>query len=157
MAFRAPGDQEQAGLPLVEEKPQMNKPCPFCGDQFAVTDTLISAGGKPGRFRVQCRDCGGATKWHDTEEQAWAAWDNRHVKLSPELAVFIFNANAFAYEGRLYIRNEQSGFCYAQKEFRGSLKRIGKKDFLSAAQKAAIAQAERVNTECEKTAGKVQA
>jgi hypothetical protein len=78
------------------------------------------------------------------------------VKLSPELEVFIFNQDAFVYEGRLYIRNKQSGYCFAQKEFRGNMKRISKKDFLSTAQEATIAQAERTNTECEKTVGKVK-
>jgi hypothetical protein len=78
------------------------------------------------------------------------------VKLSPDLEVCIFNANAFAYKGRLYIRNEQSSYCFAQKEFRGNLKRISKSDFLSAARDAAVARAEQVNMECEKTMGKAK-
>jgi hypothetical protein len=56
----------------------------------------------------------------------------------------------------LHIRDKQSGYCFAQKEFRGNLKRIGKKDFLSAAQKAVIAQAERANSNYEKTTGRVK-
>jgi Lar family restriction alleviation protein len=134
----------------------VNKACPFCGSSNAIIDTLNYSSGNPGKFRVQCQDCGGATKWHDAAVEAWAAWNNRYVKLSPELEVFIFNENAFALKGRLYIRNEQSGYCFAQKEFRGAMKRISKKDFLATAQEAAIAQAERVNTECEKTTGKME-
>jgi Lar family restriction alleviation protein len=129
---------------MDKEKTQMNELCPFCGDRRAKTDTLnYTNSGKPGRFRVQCQDCGATTRWYDTEEQAWAAWNNRYIKLSPELEVFIFNSDAFVYEGLLYVRNKQSGYCFAQKEFRGALKRIKKSDFLSAAHNAAAAQAER--------------
>jgi Lar family restriction alleviation protein len=141
---------------VVKEKTQVNELCPFCGDRYAKIDTLNYTSGKPGRFRVQCQDCGAATRWYDTEEQAWAAWNNRYIKLSPELEVFIFNLDAFVYEGLLYIHNKQSGYCFAQKEFRGAMKRIKKSDFLSAAHSAAVAQAERTNTECEKTTGKVK-
>jgi Lar family restriction alleviation protein len=131
---------------MVEEKTPVNEHCPFCGDK-ARADTLNYISGKPGRSRIQCKDCGAATRWHDTEEQAWGAWNNRHVKLSPDLEVLILNQNAFIYEGRLYIRNKESGYCFAQKEFRGDLSRISKKDFLLTADKAVSAQAERTNTE----------
>ena len=134
----------------------MNEPCPFCGDKTAKADTLNYTNGKPGRFRIQCRDCGGATRWHETAEEAWQAWNKRHVKLSPELEGFVFSADAFVYEARLYIRNKQSGYCFAQKEFSGDLKLISKKDFLLTADKAVSAQAERANTEYEKAAGKVK-
>jgi Lar family restriction alleviation protein len=134
----------------------MPKACPFCGDQHPAIDTLNYTSGKPGKFRVQCQDCGAATKWFDTEEQAWGAWNKRYIKLSPELAVFVFNPDAFVYDGLLHIRDKQSGYCFAQKEFRGNLKRIGKKDFLSAAQLAVIAQAERANSSYEKTTGRVK-
>jgi Lar family restriction alleviation protein len=140
---------------VVEEQTPVNKSCPFCGD-YAILDTPNHTSGKPVRFRVKCRDCEAATKWFDTEERAWAAWDNRYIKLCPGLTVAIFNSDAFVYEGLLYIRNEQSGYCFAQKKFRGDLKRISKKDFLLTSQKAVIAQAERVNTEYEKTTGKMK-
>jgi Lar family restriction alleviation protein len=132
------------------------KICPFCGGRHAIIDTLNYTSGKPGKFRAKCRDCGAASKWYDAEDQAWAAWNNRYVKLSPELSVFIFNTDAFVYEGLLYIRNKQSDCCFGQKEFRGGLKRISKKAYLFASQKAAAAQAERTNTEYEKTTGKAE-
>jgi Lar family restriction alleviation protein len=141
---------------MVKTQTPVNEPCPFCGDRCAKIDTLNYTSGKPGRFRVQCQDCGGATKWHSTEEDAWKAWNNRFVKLSLELEVFIFNSDAFAYKGRLYIRDRPSLYCFAQKEFRGPLKRIKKSDFLSAYQEATIVQAERTNTECEKTVRQVK-
>jgi Lar family restriction alleviation protein len=141
---------------MVKAQTPVNEVCPFCGDQYARIDTLNYTSGKPSKFRVQCQDCGGATKWYDTEELAWAAWNKRYVKLNPELEVLILNQDAFIYKGRLYMRNKQSGYCYAQKEFRGALKRISKKEFLAAYQEAVIAQAERTNTECEKTTGKVK-
>jgi Lar family restriction alleviation protein len=134
----------------------VNEPCPFCGKKAVAADTLNYTSGKPARFRVKCQICGGSTKWHDTEEEAWKAWNNRFVKLNPGLEVFIFNSDAFAYKGRLYIRDRPSLYCFAQKEFRGPLTRIKKSDFLSAYQEAAIAQAERTNTECEKILGKVK-
>jgi Lar family restriction alleviation protein len=133
----------------------MNEPCPFCGEKPLV-DTLNYTSGKPGRFRIECYGCGANTRWCDTEDEAWKAWNSRYVKLSPELEVLIFNSDAFAYKGRLYIRDKPSLYCFTQKEFRGALKRIAKSDFLSAYQEAAIAQAERANTECKKTARKVK-
>jgi hypothetical protein len=44
------------------------------------------------------------------------------------------------YERLLYIRSKPSLYCYAQKEFRGGLKRIKKSDFISAYQET-VAQA----------------
>jgi Lar family restriction alleviation protein len=141
---------------MVTGKTPVNEPCPFCGDRYAKIDTLNYTSGKPGRFRVQCRNCGGATKWHNTGEDAWKAWNSRYVKLSPELEAFIFNPDAFVYKGRLYIRERPSLYCFAQKEFRGALKRIKKSDFISTCQEAALARAEQVNTECKKTVVKVK-
>jgi Lar family restriction alleviation protein len=134
----------------------VNKPCPFCGNPRAIIEPLNYSSGKPGRFRVKCRDCGGATQWFDAAEQAWGAWNKRSVELSPELKVLIINSDTFIYEGLLYLRNKQSGYCLAQKEFRGSLKQVSEKDFLSTSQKAEIARAERAHTEDEKTTGKVE-
>jgi Lar family restriction alleviation protein len=139
---------------MVEEKTPVNEPCPFCGSQ-GKSDTLNYASGKPGKYRIQCQDCGGATRWYETAEEAWQAWNKRYVKPSPELEVFVFNQDAFVYEARLYIRNKESGYCFTQKEFRGDLKRISKKDFLLAANAASNAQAERTNAEYGKT-GKVK-
>ena len=141
---------------VASQKTPVNEPCPFCGKKTAAVDTLNYTSGKPGKFRVQCQDCGGATKWHETKDEAWDAWNRRYVKLSPELAVFVFNSDAFVCEGRLFYRDKQSGYCFAQQEVRGDLKRISKKDFLLAADRAAVAQAERTNTEYEKTTGKAQ-
>ena len=142
---------------MVTEKAPLNTHCPFCGSKTAGVDPINYASGDPARFRIKCRDCGGATKWYDTKEEAWKAWNRRYVKLRPELEVLILNRDTCIYKGRLYIRNKQSGYCYAQKEFRGDLKRIKKGDFLSAYQEAVNAQAERTNTEYEKTTGKVKA
>jgi hypothetical protein len=64
---------------MVEEKKPVNKRCPFCRERAQV-DTLNHTSGKPGRFRIQCRDCGGATKWYDTEDEAWNAWNARYKK-----------------------------------------------------------------------------
>jgi Lar family restriction alleviation protein len=55
----------------------MSLPCPFCGREHAVIDTMNYASGKPGRFRIQCQECGASTRWFDTEEAAWEAWDTR--------------------------------------------------------------------------------
>jgi hypothetical protein len=71
--------------------------------------------------------------------------------------MLIINANMFIYKGLLYSRDKQSGYCFAQKEFRGALKRIKNSEFISAHQEAVIVQAERMNTECEKSLGKVKA
>jgi hypothetical protein len=141
---------------MVTEKAPLNTHCPFCGSKAAGVDPINYASGDTARLRIQCRDCGGATKWYDTAEEAWKAWSRRYVKICNELQVFIFNPDAFVYRGLLYIRNRPYIYCYAQKEFRGDLKRISKKDFLSAYQEAVNAQAERTNTEYEKTTGKVK-
>jgi len=53
--------------------------CPFCGNGAAI-DTLKYAGGKPAKFRAQCQKCGASTGWHDTEPEAWKAWDMRYAK-----------------------------------------------------------------------------
>jgi Lar family restriction alleviation protein len=50
--------------------------CPFCGAHGSI-DTLNRANGIPGSYRVQCSGCGAVTKWCDTEEAAWAAWNIR--------------------------------------------------------------------------------
>jgi hypothetical protein len=85
-----------------------------------------------------------------------AAWKIRHVTMCNELTAFVINQDMFIYKARMHIRNKQSGCCFAQKTFRGPLKRIKKSDFLSAAQSAATAQAEQVNTGYEQTTGKVK-
>jgi endogenous inhibitor of DNA gyrase (YacG/DUF329 family) len=50
--------------------------CPFCGAHGAI-DTLNRANGTPGVYRVQCPECGSATRWFGTAEAAWAAWGIR--------------------------------------------------------------------------------
>jgi len=59
----------------------MNKhqDCPFCGNAAAI-DTLKYAGGRSAKFRAQCQKCGASTGWHDTEPEAWKAWDTRYAK-----------------------------------------------------------------------------
>jgi Lar family restriction alleviation protein len=54
----------------------MTRNCPFCGKKAAV-DTLKYTGGRPAMYRVQCLECRAATKWYDTEEAAWEAWNKR--------------------------------------------------------------------------------
>jgi Lar family restriction alleviation protein len=61
---------------VAPQETPVNALCPFCGNKGAI-DTLNYASGDPGRFRIQCRECGGATKWHETAEQAWDAWNRR--------------------------------------------------------------------------------
>jgi Lar family restriction alleviation protein len=51
--------------------------CPFCGKERAAIDTFNYVGGKPYRYRVQCQECGANTRWYETEEQAWEAWNTR--------------------------------------------------------------------------------
>jgi Lar family restriction alleviation protein len=131
------------------------KECPFCGTKRASEDTLYFISlGKAGRFRIQCQECGVNTRWYEDAEEAWRAWNDRHVKMCGQLAAFIVNQDVFIYDALMYMRNKQSGYCFAQKKFRGPMKRIKKSDFLSAAQSAAIAQAERANAEYERAARK---
>jgi sarcosine oxidase delta subunit len=57
--------------------------CPFCGNQAAI-DTLNHANGRPVAYRVQCPNCGAATRWCTTEAEARTAWriraKNREAK-----------------------------------------------------------------------------
>ena len=89
----------------------MNRPCPFCGSSAAAADTLNYAGGRPGRFRIQCQDCGGATKWHEEKDGAWDAWNRRPEALLPE-NIFVCG-DLFVHKGLVHARNPQTGFCYA--------------------------------------------
>jgi hypothetical protein len=73
------------------------------------------------------------------------------------METLIINEDTFIHKGLLYSRDRKSGYCFAQKDFRGPLRRIRKSDFLSACQEVAIVRAERTNAECEKTLGKVKA
>jgi Lar family restriction alleviation protein len=104
---------------MDEKKIPLKEPCPFCGDKPARVDTFNYTSGKPARYRIQCQNCGSATKWYETADEAWQAWGKRYIKLGPELAVFVFNTDAFVYEGRLYYRDKNSGYCFAQKDFGG--------------------------------------
>jgi Lar family restriction alleviation protein len=111
--------------------------CPFCGKDKIVIDTFNYISGKPFRFRAQCHGCGAATRWHETKEEAWAAWNMRPAAKVPDTA--LFNKNLFFFQGNLYARNPQNEFC-----FKGS-KRIKKTDYLLA------------YADCAKAAGKVTA
>ena len=115
----------------------MTKHCPFCGKRNAAIDTLNCAGGKPAKFRVQCRECLAATRWCDTEAGAWEVWERRET----EIVNFVISRDVFILNNLLYIRNRPTGNCTAQKEFRGKLVRIKEKVFLEACE------------ECEKAAG----
>ncbi|GHU82800.1 hypothetical protein FACS189468_7390 [Spirochaetia bacterium] len=116
-----------------------NRECPFCGSHNIIIDTLNYTSGKPGKYRVQCQGCLAITRWYDTPEQAWEKWNTRSAKGPAQIAGdFVFNDDAFIHESRLYYRNNP-GYCYAQKEFRGDMKRIGKALWLEAQKKCTAA------------------
>jgi Lar family restriction alleviation protein len=135
----------------------MIKNCPFCGDQYAAIEPLNRTSGRPPILRVQCRKCGANTRWFATEAEAWSAWNSRHHadKGNTIENIFIFNTDNFVYNSLLYQRNGKTGYCYAQKEFRGDMKRISKSEFLLKAEEAASRQLERANAEVADTLGKV--
>jgi Lar family restriction alleviation protein len=117
--------------------------CPFCGHDSAIIDTLNYTSGKPGRFRVLCPNCGAASAWHDTEEGAVAAWNNR-VWMRKAVAnwkqnMFI-NKDLFVYKSALYARNMTTGFCFCDNGA-GKFKRIKRAVYLFA------------YADCEKIAG----
>jgi Lar family restriction alleviation protein len=119
--------------------------CPFCGVNRVVIDTLNhhkALGTGPFRFRVQCQDCGAATRWCDTEEQAWEAWNTRRPPGKKKSANFFICKDLFFFKGATYARNPQTEFCYIGDE--GGYKRIKKADYLKA------------YAECAKAAGKVK-
>jgi hypothetical protein len=136
----------------------MSTPYPFCGDQHAKIDPLNYTSGKPGRFRVQCQRCGANTRCFDTEAEAWSSWNSRcHPDKGNTIEnIYIFNTDNFIYNSLLYQRNNKTGYCYAQKEFRGNMKRINKSEFLLKAEEAASKQLERENAEVAKTLKKVK-
>jgi len=101
--------------------------CPFCGKGAAI-DALNYAGGRPAKFRVQCRECKAATGWYSTAAEAWKAW-NRREATGANLMV---NKDIFILGGLIYSRNRLTGNCTAQKEFRGKLVRIKEDVFLAA-------------------------
>jgi Lar family restriction alleviation protein len=117
----------------------VNKSCPFCGDQHAIIDTLNYTSGKPFKFRVQCRGCGAATQWLDTEEQAWGAWNNRDLR---DLENVFVCKDLFVFKGCIHVRNPQTQFCYIGGQ--DGYKRMKKEDYLKA------------YAECAKIAGKVE-
>jgi Lar family restriction alleviation protein len=101
--------------------------CPFCGGKTAAADTLNRAGGDPAGFRIICRDCGGATRWCSTEEEAWKAWNSRGFRFLENIFVC---KDLFVFKGCIHARNPQTQFCYV-----GGLngyKRMKKEDYLKA-------------------------
>ena len=106
--------------------------CPFCGKHNAAIDTLNYAGGKPSKFRVQCRECLAATHWRDTEEEAWEAWNNRaevpQTKGRQKPVNAIIGADVFIYQDVLHARNPQTGICYCGSH--DGYKRMKKADFV---------------------------
>jgi Lar family restriction alleviation protein len=136
----------------------MLKPCPFCGDQDVTIDPLNYTSGRPGRFRVQCLQCGASTQWFYTEARASSAWNIRQCpdKGNTIENIFVFNADNFIYNSLLYQRISKTGYCYAQKEFRGDMKRISKSEFLLKAEEAVSKQLERKNAEVAETLRKAK-
>lgn len=58
-------------------------PCPFCG---GVNVSPCDDGADNRSFEVSCNDCFAATRYHDTEAEAIAAWNTRApVSISPLL------------------------------------------------------------------------
>jgi Lar family restriction alleviation protein len=106
--------------------------CPFCGTRRVIIDTLFNyRKGLPLRFRAQCQDCGAATRWCETEEEAWTAWNLRTntPSIAPKKTSFI-NKDLFLYKGEMYARNPYTEQCF--KDEAGKMKRIKKNDFLLA-------------------------
>ena len=101
--------------------------CPFCGDTAAI-DTINHANRKPAKYRVQCRKCRAATEWFDAAGGAWTAWEQRKA----EIVNFVINNDVFILNNLLYMRNQPTGNCTAQKEFRGKRVRISKEAFIAA-------------------------
>ena len=98
--------------------------CPFCGGNAAI-DTLNYANGKPAKYRAQCQKCQASTAWYSTAGEAWNAWNRREAGC----AAIAFNKDAFILNGLAYFRNPSTGYCTAQKEFRGKLLRIKEEVF----------------------------
>jgi Lar family restriction alleviation protein len=115
----------------------MNEACPFCGSSNAIIDTLNYTSGNPGKYRVQCQDCGGATKWHDAAVEAWAAWNSRDFRGLENIFVC---KDLFVFKGCVHARNPQTQFCYIDGQ--DGYKRMKKADYL------------RAYAECAKIAGK---
>jgi hypothetical protein len=121
--------------------------CPFCGNQYACTDTFDYARGKPFKCRVQCQICGACTRWCDTEEQAWEAWDIREKTERPQVDpqslqnIFICK-DLFVFNGLIHSRNPHNEYCYIGGT--NGHKRMKKADYLKA------------YAECAKAAGKVK-
>jgi Lar family restriction alleviation protein len=116
--------------------------CPFCGYGDIYSD-LLCANPHPTsvkqQYRMKCRDCGAATRWCATEEDARAAWNRRSAKVPSVPAPVPFGKDLFFYKGALYARNPQNGFCFISDK--NGYKRIKKADYLLA------------YAECQKTVG----
>jgi Lar family restriction alleviation protein len=123
---------------MVKEKTPVNKPCPFCGSKDRI-DTINYASGDPAKFRVQCQDCGDTTKWHDTEDDAWKAWNSRDFRYLENIFVC---KDLFVFKGCIHVRNPQTQFCYI--DGLNGYKRMKKGDYLKA------------YAECAKVEGKAQ-
>jgi Lar family restriction alleviation protein len=101
--------------------------CPFCGSKEVIIDTFNYASGKPHQYRALCQDCGTTSRWCDTEEEAWTAWNRRPTQALPPV---FFGKDLFFFKGAVYARNPQNGFCFiSNKE---GYKRIKKPDYLLA-------------------------
>jgi len=122
--------------------------CPFCGKPYASIDTFNYASGKPFKFRAQCQICGACTRWCDTEEQAWEAWNVREKTERPQMDarslqnIFICK-DLFVFNSLVHARNPQNEYCYIS-DTNGGYKRMKKADYLKA------------YAECAKAAGKVK-
>jgi Lar family restriction alleviation protein len=125
----------------------MEANCPFCGSENINID-LLCANPHPTsvkqQYRMKCRDCGAATRWCATEEDAGAAWNRRSAKVPDSVSAPVpFGKDLFFYKENLYVRNPQNGFCFISDK--NGYKRIKKADYLLA------------YAECAKAAGKITA
>ncbi|MDR0759923.1 MAG: hypothetical protein LBF74_07415 [Treponema sp.] len=118
--------------------------CPFCDSPQAVLDTLKYRSGKPFCYRGKCLGCGAVTRWCETEEKAWAAWNTRpQGQCLPEAAQTAFICkDLFFFKGAMYARNPETEFCYTGGK--DGYRRMRKADYLVA------------YAECAKAAGRMK-
>jgi Lar family restriction alleviation protein len=99
----------------------MNKSCPFCGKNVTAIDPLNYTSGKAAKFRVKCQECGVATDWCETADEAWMTWNRREVN---RVFTGVLNKDTFILNGLIYSRDPLNGNCTAQKEYMGKSVRI---------------------------------
>lgn len=55
----------------------MNKPCAHCGDEGLLK---VKYSKIPDKYVIACPSCYAHSGWYDTPEEAWDAWNRRHVE-----------------------------------------------------------------------------